>query len=131
MRERKFRIWYNNKMIYNPELEFTKLTGGDYIFRYMDDVGFCVATSYQEEDGLFLEDFIGQEDKNGKNIFEGDILQTDEIGWRGYCVYHYDGFMLIDDKGGFSSPSWKKCEVIGNVHENKKLLEKKKKEIKE
>jgi uncharacterized phage protein (TIGR01671 family) len=125
MRGYKFRIWYNKKMEYSPELEFTKTVGGDYIIRYIDALGFCVATSYEEGE-LIIEINIGLQDKNGKEIYEGDIIQTDELGWRGYCVYNHDRFMLIDNEGGFSEPTWKNCKVIGNIHEDKEMLKRSK-----
>lgn len=57
--------------------------------------------------------FIGLKDKNGKEIYEGDIMVT-HTGWKTVVRWDeenlcYCGFMLI----------W---EVIGNIHENPELL---------
>lgn len=66
----------------------------------------------------------GLTDKNGTEIFAGDILRTDEAGWVGKVVYRYGHYMLVDDDGGFSGePNWKACEIIGTIHQHPELLD--------
>ncbi len=64
-------------------------------------------------------------DINGREIYEGDILETDEAGWIAVVVFGDGRFSLEDRFGGFSAfPNWEACKVIGNVYENPELLEK-------
>ena len=80
--------------------------------------------------------FTGLHDKNGKEIYEGDIIAVNgmQIGYivgdvRGYC---YDVIYTPAKSNG--EKAWtlysvvtidypNKCEVIGNIHDNPELLE--------
>lgn len=86
--------------------------------------------------------YTGLKDKNGKRIFEGDILQIAKIadGLGGYYQppldYHVNVVVkwdlcawmwetLCEDKRYISFPdAWchYECEVIGNVHDNPELF---------
>lgn len=78
--------------------------------------------------------FTGLEDKNGKNVYEGDILGSEGrvIGWvkggvRGYC---YDVVYINHPAGESDWPLYstvkydypEQIEVIGNIHDNPDLL---------
>ena len=78
------------------------------------------------------EQYIGLKDKNEKEIYEGDILQTlpikDAIFEVGHGVNGDDnsfGFMLLNRRLNHSYPlelSVRTMVVIGNIYENKELL---------
>ena len=95
-----------------------------------------------EVDPSTVGQYTGLEDKNGKRIFEGDILHIAKIadGLGGYyqppldypvnvvvkwdlCAWMWE--TLCEDKRYISFPNaWShyECEIIGNVHDNPELL---------
>lgn len=89
-----------------------------------------------EVDEETIGQFTGLKDKNGKEIYEGDILTSERkvIGWvqggvRGYCydvVYidHPQGEKRWSLYGTVVNDYPGKLEVIGNIYDNRELLEK-------
>lgn len=98
----------------------------------VDDSGF---DNYQEYE--VATDTIGQytglTDKNGKKIFEGDILAFSDrlvyVHWHDYCgCWDCSYIKAIEGKPTLhedrSPNKWRyNAEVIGNIHDNKELLE--------
>jgi uncharacterized phage protein (TIGR01671 family) len=71
-----------------------------------------------------LQQFTGLIDKNGKNIFEGDILSIANID-NAYVKFINDGFKLTIDKVESCLDLFflsKVCFVIGNIYENPELI---------
>ena len=73
--------------------------------------------------------FTGLTDKNGKKVFEGDIVQQ-EITWREnqpqtwIVEYEYGGFIPFAEDPEQTDFMWDRpFEVIGNIHDNPELLE--------
>lgn len=134
MREIKFRVWdkkenrwnengedYTNKSkVYTEDCEGTSL--GMFI-------NFIIISDY------ILVQYTGKLDKNGKEIYEGDIVKT---GWYQNSFIEYDGFNWLetligkrDSEDGRTRviedrDELKNWEVIGNIYENKELLSLKK-----
>ncbi|MDB1104842.1 YopX protein [Lentilactobacillus parabuchneri] len=130
-REIKFRIWRA------PD-EYSKtswMESWDSLMNYsMSDI-FQLDNPHD-----VLEQFTGLKDKNGKDIYEGDILAWHsniyrKHDWVGLVLYRGAGFAVQESDKSYSSPEWLDCacrkdaniiEVIGNVHENPELLEEEK-----
>ena len=79
-----------------------------------------------EREDWKLMQFTGLLDKNGKEIYEGDVVTRAGAGFatrRNTVSYMDSGFspFAYDDFGdeGYAASS---CEVIGNIYENPELL---------
>lgn len=79
-------------------------------------------------------EYTGLTDKNGKKIFEGDIVVINTSnncgninGFTGIVIYHDCGFELqnIEDMDCYECMWYEniELEIIGNIHDNPELLE--------
>jgi uncharacterized phage protein (TIGR01671 family) len=140
MREIKFRIWDKklNMMLGSNDIAVSlNLNGEVKEINMMASSSSCLAYSRNNVmDNYELMQFTGLKDKNGKEIYEGDIITNEtEIVVSEYGVLDYTGefqktkcsvtynshfcmFNLTEDV------HHGKFEVIGNIYENPELLNK-------
>lgn len=124
MRIIKFRCW--NK-------QWEGFRHGCNIIGYDGKIGHDVSTgilwqSAENLDNYVVQQFTGLFDKNGKEIFEGDVIKS---VINGIAIIEYDeyrgGYVIRNKKNGgcfnlifdFS----KEIEIIGNIFENPELKE--------
>ena len=94
-----------------------------------DDYKISCDSKFHEVDKNSIGQFTGFKDRFSKEVYEGDILRF-EKGDIMYVVWdkEYTGFSLVDptgDEGSAGISNWyvERTEVIGNIFENKELLD--------
>lgn len=78
-----------------------------------------------EVDRETIGQYTGLVDKNGRRIFEGDIVKSIETGVVQFFPEH-SAFMVwckFSNEVGFLYECTSIAEVIGNIHDNPELLE--------
>ena len=138
MREIKFRVWDKEVKLWIPQVMFS-VTGEGKLFTYDEGEDKFIKEVIAYE----LMQFTGLTDKNGKEIYEGDIVNH-------HTGYHkeltrgeiragieFPGFIFIpihkrDIDRRASAPFYtipfnigKDLEVIGNIYENSELTDSK------
>lgn len=123
----KFRAWdkINKEMVVEPSSIY-----------FHDDGKIEVYPCHNDSEFVLMQ-FTGLTDKNGKEIYEGDIVKMMrdpivpqyaicKVQWRNeYAGFNFSHIRLeniINPGEGWSPATHKGWEVIGNIYENPELL---------
>lgn len=140
MREIKFRCWFPKMGRFLDKSDdildgLINLSNGKRVFNIDDYLNKEIREiDYFSDDGYVLNQYTGLKDKNGIEIYEGDVLEAfDILGEREiYPVIFIDGAFMgkrLDDEEFpyfylFANKSLSETyRVIGNIYENPELLE--------
>jgi len=129
MREIKFRAWLkeDKKMVNVETMDFT-----DKSIQYLKRSEIINAYILRREsfDDVELMQYTGVKDKNGKEIYENDLISCNK--YKNIVVFFENGcFKIKYPKSDTTNTICTldtflekyKCKISGNIYENKNLLE--------
>jgi len=126
MRTIKFRAWDNeNNCYFEPTYEAYKGNLEELLIGMRGNLDMRTMTKFIHEsifpDRFILEQFTGLQDKNGKDIYEGDIVKWKWMGENIAVVEFGNGCF---HPKGWTNESLRNYDikVIGNIHENPESL---------
>ncbi|MCI6289664.1 MAG: YopX family protein [Lentisphaeria bacterium] len=104
--------------VFNRETESFYETAPEMMLPSAGNAFFRISGEKIPVDKIVILRYIGVQDRNGRKIYEGDYLLTNEGNWCGFVVFSDGIFMLADYEGGYSAePEWDECEIVSNICE--------------
>ena len=127
-REIKFRAWDSRRKIMYPNAQNT--------YDFMASEGGCMEENFKcvlEDDNYKVMQYTNCYDINGKEIYEGDVVEKeimesifDDSKLIGVVKMIEGCWCVVDDKKKVAKYLWSETDVnrvIGNIYENPELLE--------
>jgi hypothetical protein len=113
MREIEFRAWCHETKNISFSNDWETLAG---FFGSID-------LNIKNNKSFMIMQYTGLKDKNGKKIFEGDIVKIDYNTMKYGIIEFIDhGFWIKNGFGDHIMPYFQSMEIVGNIYENKEFL---------
>lgn len=143
MREIEFRVWDSRKKSYfnKKDIAIDNL-GNIFVFEACDendaDLWHVRILSDPDNERYIIEENTGLTDKNGTEIYEGDIVEVKHSDWIEPTIHvvkwcgdeKYPAFNLkpeldetVNNLALATQSDFFSVKVVGNIHENPELLE--------
>ena len=125
----KFRAWIKTENCFADYIESIRF--------YINEIdlcwgGICESDCFDFKDVILMQS-TGLKDKNGKEIFEGDVVRqvrtqptTENETITGVVTMIEGTWLIMNDCEQLASKLWSETdenEIIGNIYENPELLE--------
>ena len=126
MREIKFRAWVKEKKAIFEVVLINYVT--KKVTYLLERVGHLLSIRDAKFNDVELMQYTGLYDKNGEDIYEGDII-FESFGEKYYKVIFENGSFKAEFNGDFDEYSFdlidvvaQDCEIVGNIYENPELI---------
>lgn len=130
MREIKFRIWNpgGNNMLFDIENVYDCLKQQIAFDKSQPSIYHTPIAYDHTSEGMVWMQYTGIKDKNGKEIYEGDVLMYIGTNMSSMVVKFDNGcfvgegpFNTLPLKSYLDATDFESIEIIGNIYENSEL----------